>query len=225
MTIVPRSACLLIAAALAATSLAAEANVTTYSSRATFSSLGSISENYGFEDINTGSNGFLHQPNPFTTHGITYNTGGNNVVIDLGPGPTGKAFVSDAPIGTVGYISGSFANSYSMFGFDLGTFLGSYPVPVTVSLQTNLGSYNSLIGLVAQEAPGPAFLGFSVGPGEHFTSFSIAATTIDTTPVLDNVTLGVVTASPIPEPDILSMLTSGLALLGFGIRRRRSKSV
>jgi len=92
MKAVLRSARVLVAATLAATSLAATASVTAYSSRASFEALGSISHNYGFDDLNTslaatGGTGLLFTGDPWTTHGVTYTTGANLVVgPDLGRG-------------------------------------------------------------------------------------------------------------------------------------------
>jgi hypothetical protein len=226
MKMPPFIARLLIAATLAATSIVATATPAAYLSRSSFESASSPTSliNYGFDDINTIANGFLHVANPFETHGIKYSTGGNNWVLNLGTGGvTNNVFTSDAPIGSAGFVSGAFADSsnYSMFGLDLGSLGGASRV--NISLVTNLGTYDNFYSFDAPEAPASSFLGFAVGTGEYFRSFSIVSATIDTAPTLDNVTVGLVLASPAPEPGIISGLAAGLMLLGFVTRRRDSK--
>jgi len=107
-------------------------------------------------------------------------------------------------------VSGAIGGGFNLFGFDLGTFFGSSPV--NISLATNLGSY-SFAGLSAPVQPNLAFFGFRAGTGEHFTSFSISDAVPGTVPAVDNRMLGLVVTSPVPEPEMLSMLASGLLLL------------
>lgn len=221
-----RSARVLIAASLAVTSLAATASVTTYSSRASFEALGSISHNYGFDDLNTslaatGGTGLLFTGDPWATHGVTYNTGSNLVVgPSLGLGLTSNVFTSNSS-NPGGLVSGAIGGGFNLFGFDLGTVFGSSPV--TISLASNLGSY-SFAGLSSPVQSNLAFFGFRAGAGEHFTSFSITDAVNGTVPAVDNVTLGLVVTTPVPEPEMFSMLASGLLLLGFAARRRGLKS-
>lgn len=226
MMTIPRTPRLLIAATLAAVSLAAEANVTTYSSRTSFSSLGSIDSNYGFENVTVDSDGFLPRTDnwipvtgPATFSPVKYSAGGEGVVVgpSSGLGVSSNVFVANSysPV-----LLGTISGSYDLFGFDLGSILGSSHVNLT--LHTNTGAY-SFLGLVAPNAPTASFIGFRAGANEHFTSFSIAGTTPGSLPALDNVTLGLAAVSAIPEPEIFSMLLPGLLLLVIARRRRDPK--
>lgn len=224
---VPRTTRLLMAAALAVVSLAAEANVATYSSRASFSSLGSISSSYGFENVTVDSDGFLPRADnwipvtgPATFSPVKYSAGGEGVVVgpSSGLGVFSNVFVANSfspvVLGTINY------GSYNLLGFDLGSILGSSQVNLT--LHTNAGVY-SFLGLAAPNAPAASFFGFRADANEHFTSFSIAGTTPGSVPALDNVTLGLTAVSAIPEPEMFSMLLPGLLLLATAKRRRALK--
>jgi hypothetical protein len=225
MMMFPRATRLLIASALATASLATEASVTTYSSRTSFESLGSISYNYGFDDLDTsfaatGGTGLKFMADPWTTHGVTYNTGSNLVVgPSLGLGLTSNVFTSNSS-NPGGLVSGMIGGSYNLFGFDLGTLLGASLA--NISLSTNLGTY-SFLNQASPVSPASSFFGFSAGAGEHFTSFSISDVTAGAVPALDNVTLGSVAVSAIPEPETIALLLPGLLLLGLASRRRGSR--
>lgn len=220
MKTAPRYVRLLIATVLAAGSLSAEAAITTYSSRATFESLGSISYNYGFEDgvgvgsapvtINTSVDGFSGLPLTWTVAGVTYQN--NDFYTVVGPVSglvSGNVLSSQVP----GSISGAIGGNYNLFAFDFGTLLET--APVTISVTTNGSSWSN-----TYSASAASFLGFKADAGEHFTLFSISASPA-TYLALDNVTLGNSSvASPIPEPSMLAMLLPGLLVLGFAARRR-----
>ena len=211
---------LLMAVALAATSLAASADVIQYTDRTTFSGLGSIGFNYGFDDLDTslaatGGTGLFFTGDPWTTHGVTYNTGSNLVIgPSSGLGLTSNVFTSNSS-NPGGLASGTLGGSYDLFGFDAGTILGSSTVNITIN--TNLGAYRFLNQAAAAE-PASSFFGFRAAAGEYFTSFLIADLAAGTVPSIDNVTLGI--ASPVPEPEAFSLLLPGLLLLMFAARRR-----
>jgi hypothetical protein len=232
---------LLIAAALAATSLAATADVklSSYTDSASFvDHLGPFDSNfsYNFDDLNT-SAGLLAVKDPgqgvntWTTHGISYDVSvSNNVRVAgsaFGFGLANNALISDTSNGgfLAGAVSGS--GSFNLFGFDLATLEGFGPYPVAITLHTNKAVYQfpDLAVLAdAVVAPGKSFYGFSTtDPTEHFTSFSITSSA-GAIPALDDVMLGLATVSPVPEPETVSLLIAGLMLLGLASRRRVSKA-
>ena len=210
----------MLLAILSLLSMTTSASVTAYSDRTTFENLGSISFNYGFEDVDTASGGGLQfESDPWHTNGVNYNTG-NNLVIGpslSGFGLTSNLFTSNsASFG--GLVSGSIDASFNLFGFDLSTVFG--PSLANITVDTNLASYD-FIAQAALLAPGSTFVGLSAGAGEYFTSFSITNADSATIPAIDNVTLGQV--SPVPEPNIITMLILGLTLLWFAARDRSNR--
>jgi hypothetical protein len=233
MKIRPRITRLLIAAVFGATSCTAMADIslTAYSSQASF--IASVTpgsflsaNTYDFSDqanmTHPGDSGGY-----WATHGVTYYTGGQNLNIIVGPSVTGltsNVLTNNATAGS-SFIAGAIGDGFNLFGFDLGIF-GSANVSLTVnSVDANLGvhTYQNSSMTVPKAPTALSFFGFTAGSGEHFTSFNITSSNLNAKPLLDNVTLGYEVASPVPEPEILSMLAPGLLLLGFAARRRGSR--
>jgi hypothetical protein len=207
---------IVVAAVLVVASLPAFSGVTTFSNRSTFSALGTIAENYGFEDLNTAAGGGVFFPgDPWNAHGVTYNTTGNNIVV----GPAGASVASKVfSANSFGIpLNGTMAVHYDLFGFDAGSFLGASPANIV--LVTNIGTY-SFTNQALPAMPVLSFFGFSAGPGEYFTSFSISTLAASTIPGIDNVTLGFAAVTAVPEPATNAMLLAGLMLLGARVRRR-----
>ena len=201
-------------AAIAFSTAPALANVTLFGDRATFSSIGTIAENYGFEDINTTALGLVFPGDPWTAHGVTYTTG-QNVIIGSSAGLGEISNVLTENSGKP--LSGNIGGQYNLFGFELGNIFGNDTA--TVVLTTNLGSYtfSGLADSYIQTLPTMSFVGFSAANGEYFTAFSI--TPQSSYAAMDNVTLGF--ASVVPEPTSAALLLAGLGLFGFRTGRRR----
>jgi hypothetical protein len=219
----PRALQLATAAFLIVGSLNAAANVSFTASRPSFEALatpGTI-DNYGFEDIAVDGSGAksLDILNPWTQHGITYETvTGKNEIFspDSGTGVTSNVLVSDT-LGPV-LITGSFVNQYQLFGFDFGAILGTSPFQIAIT--TNQGTYNFLSTPPLESSS--TFLGFSTDSGEYFTSFSITNPNLLNLPAIDNVTVAnVATLTPVPEPEVLAQLMAGLLVLA-GLAKRRA---
>jgi hypothetical protein len=199
--------CLLLILALLAVACPAQATLTIYTDRTTFSAQGTIEYNYGFADF-TGS-AFYHLGTPWTTHGVTYTNSANLIV---GPsssyGPDENVICNDnwTPF------TASFASNYTMFGADIGV-LGDTG-PVDLHLVTNLATYD-YYGLVVPNVntfPYSLFLGGVLTGGEYFISGSLDGLYWEYAPAITNVTVGYAGVfAPLPP----SLLLFGSALLGL----------
>lgn len=202
------------AAALAVCGAAADAAIVAYGDRTTFEALGTIAENYGFEDFGAGS--YTSPGNPYTAHGVQY-TSGNNLIVHAGE------YGSATNVITYGSWSPMTGNvvlaDVDLFGFDVG--MGGRTDPLDIVIQTTLTSYSFLDQVAPNLTDGSAFFGFATTAGEAITGFSLASNGSGSFPGLDNVTLGFAVAT-VPLPAALPLLGGALCLLGFGGWRRRS---
>ncbi|MFO1420138.1 MAG: hypothetical protein U1F59_04165 [Candidatus Competibacteraceae bacterium] len=126
-----RTLFLLITAGMAAQTTIA--GVIQYSSRPAFEAQGAIFENYGYEDFGTD---FYYPGNPWTAHGVTYETGAN-IIVGTGTGyqPISNVFAYDGWTPISATISQS-PYQFDMFGLDLG-YLG-FSSLITFTVKTRL---------------------------------------------------------------------------------------
>lgn len=205
---------MLVAAGMAAQT--ATAGITQYGDRSAFITQGTIIENYGFEDFGTD---FSSPGNPWTTHGVTYQTGDNLIVgTNTDYGPISNVFAYNYWTPILATISDS-PNQFDMFGVDLG-YIG-FNSQITFEVQTNLATY-TFSGITAPAASQSLdFNGFIADTGEHFTGFRLASVGgSGSAPVIDNVTLGQTGQITVPEPTSIALLGLGMAGLAFTRRRK-----
>jgi hypothetical protein len=197
-----------------------EAALTTYSSRASFEAQGTIAENYGFEDWALPPGGHAFPGDPYTAHGVTYNSGSNLILGPGYPGVGNSSHVLTTNCSGVCSLPFSVLSGYDMLGFDLGIY-GDNPEQdslVDFSITTNLSSYSFSNVFVPNVSDGMTFFGFIAEGGETISQMTLSNQPAFL-PALDNVTLG--NAALIPEPETYAMLMAGLGLLGLVARRRK----
>ena len=198
----------------------AEASIYSYSDRLQFEGMGAISENYGFEDFGPYS---TSPGDPWTTHGVTYTSGGNNYVFigPLGSKPpaVSNVLVSNSWLSLSGNLDGG--TQYNMLGFDLAVlFATAVPGNITLSIYTNQAAYSyGSLGL-PDVSYGQEFFGFVANGDEYFTGFNLTSDTWGTAGALDNVTLG---TTVVPVPSAVLLFSSGLiSLVGISLTARSS---
>ena len=209
----------------------ADAQVSTWSSRASFESafspltIETFTSEYHFL-LGSTLNSFtsvvptlLGSPiNPGDIQpGVTYSVSVGPLAIDGGPG---FGFLDGlTSFGTAGPLTTTFAGTVAAFGFDTYGLMGAF------SVRVNYGP--GLWQLFNYDAPAyntPTFFGFS-RPGSDITSAEILGNSNPFTFDIDNFTFGPVTAaadSVVPEPTTITLLATGLAGMAGARRRRRT---
>lgn len=133
-------------------------------------------------------------------------------------------------------LDGTISGHYNLFAFSLRNLdeWGFYaveekcPCPgdpsVTVSFQTNLGSYSYFIdnpGAVTGSWLGaPTTYAFSLSKGEFFTGFSMTSAYSGAGMVMSDAVLANLTPA-VPEPETYALMWVGLGLIGFAAYRRK----
>jgi hypothetical protein len=162
----------------------AQAGVTQYTDRPTFESLGTILENWTFSDFDP--NNWNYPPEPLTTHGVTYSTGGGQLMVAgmnmIGTDRNGILNNYWTPL--LGSID--VGPQYNMFGWDMTNLWSSYGVGVRVD--TNLGSYNFTV--TTPPPPAWVFTGYIADAGEYFIGFELTGASGASAPTMTSVTLG-----------------------------------
>ncbi|MDE2419334.1 MAG: PEP-CTERM sorting domain-containing protein [Burkholderiales bacterium] len=195
------------------------ANAGTYTDRTTFESAVNIGYKETFQSLN-GTVGFT---GPITLPtALTVSSPSNNL-FSVGAGqssnPT-EAIGSNYPAGD--YLSFDLGGNYLAFGADLFQNFGggsqrSSPVTFALSFFDGATLLSSITTLVAPN--GGSFIGFTSDAGAfnrvHVLSQSGGYE------VVDNVTVGTVTA--VPEPETYALMLAGLGMVGTIVRRRKAQ--
>jgi PEP-CTERM motif len=195
------------------------ANAATYTNRATFESAINISYTETFQSLNgtAGFSGPIAMPT-----GLTVSSPSNNL-FSVGAGqssnPT-EAIGSNYP--AADFLSFDLGGNYLAFGADLfqnfgGGTQSSSAVTYALSFFNGATLLSSITSLVAPH--GGSFIGFTSDAGT-FNRVQVLSQA-NSYEVLDNVTVGNVTA--VPEPETYALMLAGLGIIGTIVRRRKEK--
>ena len=162
-------------------------NYSAFDARAEFNGAGIIAHLNGFD----GFSGELVYPQvtPWTSGGVTYTSSFNIVLAPgLGLGVPSNSVSTNFGDPITATLPGS--DAFTLFGADL-TLIG-VKVPVSVVVQTNLGSYSFPNLDIPLATTGTRFFGVGLAnPGEHITGFTFSyGGSASTGLLLDNVALG-----------------------------------
>ena len=184
------------------------ADVVVVTDRTTLNSLGTIVYDSNFSDF---PSGFSFPGDPFTRGDVTY-TSQQNLIVGSGTsysiGDSQTVMSNNYWTPLTGTISTS-TNQYTLFGFDLAVTSG----PVTVTVDTNDGSFVYPNLTVGNGDPNFTFEGFEAINGEYFTGFRIDTLGTGYLPGVTNVALGIAGPSTVPEPSALPFAFAALALV------------
>lgn len=200
-------------------SAVAKADVLLTNNRTVFQAQGTIVYDYGFEDVTLNYNGLCYEYAGWTTHGVTYTATTDHYNVEGTSSwlhPISNMLVYDAWSPVTATISPSF----NMLGFDLACMNYIGVGPVSIVIDTNVGSYSFPSETVPDANAGQEFFGFTTtSNGEYFKSISLSCPTWGQGPALDNVTLG---NGVVPEPGSIALLfAGGLSVLACSWRKRR----
>lgn len=181
----------------------------------TFQNSGTANVVSDFEEF--ASSGFSFPSDPFLQGGISYSNT-DNLIINSGTGYTSNGtnmLVNDY----WNPIEGTFYENYSLFGFDAG-WSNADDQGTTITIDTNLSTY--VFNVDFNIASSADFYGFIASDNEFFTGFNISANYRTALNAIDNVTVGTVGTTSVPEPASLALLSLGLAGIGFSRKKKRS---
>lgn len=183
-------------ASTGAIAASAAGDYTVYADRAAFAAAGTVAFANAFEEFTPNPMHVL--PNPWTSKGVQYTSGGNVLVGPaLGVGLTANNIMYDAWTPMTGLLAAS--DAYTMFAVHL-SVLGRRD-PVDVVLTTNLGSYTFDDLDVPTTDEGRIFFGVVLArAGEHLTGFRFSTTGAGAAPTLTDVTVGHAAASANSPP-------------------------
>jgi len=203
------------AAALALLTFAgtAQAGVTLVNDNAAFDALGTIDQTTNFDSYGSGFTSL----GATTTFGALTFTSGDNLIVGTGTGY--QPIRNTLDFNEWSPMSGTIDGSFNLFGFKLGTLGDQSAMSVTV--YTNLGSYNFADLSSPMASSALDFHGFVATGGEYFTGFSLAsAQGAGSAPSTTDFELG--HAGAVPEPASWAMMVGGFGLAGAAMRRRRT---
>lgn len=162
-------------------------NYSAFDARPEFNGAGIIGQLNAFDGF---SGGLVYpQVTPWTSGGVTYTSSFNIVLAPgLGLGVPSNSISTNFGQPITGTLPAS--DAFTLFGADL-TLIG-VKVPVSVVVQTNLGSYSFANLDIPLATSGTRFFGIGLAnPGEHITGFTFSyGGSTSTGLLLDNVALG-----------------------------------
>lgn len=178
-----------------------------------FQNFGNTNVVSDFEEFN--QSGFSAPSDPFLQGGISYSNADNLIINDNTPYTTNgtNMFVNNY----WNPVEGTFYENFSLFGFDAG-WSNQDDNGTTITIGTNLDTYSFNVDF--EIASSANFYGFVADDNEYFTSFNITSTNDRALNAIDNVTVGAVGPTSIPEPASLAILGLGLAGIGFSRKKK-----
>lgn len=200
--------------ALVAVSTNAVSGVLTFDNRADFTTVGTIAETSNFDDFGSG---FSFPGDPYVRGSVTYSSS-DNLIVGSGTqysiGNSRNVITNNLWSPMTGAIDGEF----DLFAFDGAVTSG----PVTVTVTTNLDSYQFSNLTWANGATELTFMGFSTTTeGEYFTAFRIDTLGSSYLPGITDVTLGYRGHNAeVPEPATWMLMALGVAGLASSRRRQ-----
>lgn len=178
----------------------------------TFQNSGTVNVVSDFEEFS--SSGFSFPSDPFLQGGISYSNTDNLIINNSTP------YTSNGTNMLVNNfwnpVEGTFYEDFNLFGFDAG-WSNTDDNGTIISVVTNIDTY--VFNVNFDIASSADFYGFIADENEFFTSFNISSNVDVALNAIDNVTVGSLEATSIPEPSSIALL--GLGLAGFGLSRRK----
>jgi len=192
------------------------ATLVMFNDRTTFNAQGTVAHTETFSNFS--NTGFSQPSDPYSVGGVTYSSADNLILGGSGTGYT----TNGTQMITNNYwnpLVGTLDSGYNMFGFD-GGWSNQNDIGTVITIGTNLSSY--IFNVDFSIASSTDFYGFVTGTSnEHVLSFNLSSNYEYALNSIDNVSVGTISSSSVPEPSVLTLM--GLGILGFVAARRKTQ--